>query len=650
VQKEIAGNSLVNKPKKMMRRIFTSSSTDEDVLDTMEDFEKHKHYSTTYSGSEISHDGDLTPPTIDDDSAALKSTTTLSSYFDIFNKVSTEKSHLNKVTSVSIDFKNRNDTLYTSGMDGLACRWKINHNHQKKNLSGKTSPTSENAEDDSMELDFLYERQTGPILSQFLFNEFLFIGGIDEYLSVFYIHNEKPMTRLKCNSPVTSIFAFEYMANDFNIVGSVCVGLRNGEINMYSILKQYNKVGKWIGTALLPNEQFNKNNILKHSRQINSISICSGKEIIDSYELQKQYVASQKGSTLQVSSSNSANLHDKSTPSTPTTTNPPSATEPATVKMQGGPYFDPLLIVSAGNDCFVKIWSPSTGDLLFVKEFDSPCMKVATTSFTKDDAKVRFFFVAHYNDTSIFSVSSKSKKPSDFRVHFNINQFFLHQVSENFDQHLKSSNFSPATPRSKRDRGYSTAISFKEEVLTQKTLHGNSTMEPSVSKNGYLYLIGWNSMQARLEIWLYNLFDQKTKPVSQFQQKLYDVTYLTQLSLERSRVYQNGTDLITEFTLVYSTFKKANIKHISLKKPLVDVQQNRRSVTPGSTAPVNINLDSIVLPKTTFAGSQRYFEEFSDLFTMVTTKKSIEMRNPIKIAQTIQNCAEQLKAIPNIGK
>ncbi|KAG2375039.1 hypothetical protein C9374_010043 [Naegleria lovaniensis] len=729
------------------RRLFHSSTTDDDLLHTLDDFDRANNNTprSVTSGSTNDEQQQLVSNSTSlqksSDLEFLENSNTTSTatdcsqqhnYYEIFNKISHHKTHLNKVMSISVDHRHKNNIYYTTAMDGVACRWKLVELVKNRmsaqielpssSLTSSSSFSFPNMEDLSnlLELDFMYERQTGAVLSHCLFHEFLLTGSDDHFLTLFYIHNEKPMTRIKCNDVVTSIFAFDYLANDFNIVGSVLVGLRNGELNMFSILKQYSKLGKWTGVALIPNETFNRNHTPRHARQINFMTICPSKEVLENYVMNQSQVPSalsiltsttsgQQGTagsggvanhsqqTLSHHSNTTSSTGHSNNVSTHNNNNNHSinASTPeidySTVKSNGGPYSDPFLIVSAANDCFVKIWSPSTGDLLFLKEFDSPCTKVITTSFRRDSVRHRFFFVSHYNDLSIFTVNTKSKYATDFRVHYNINQFFLHQFSEFIDKNLNDSSTTTTTSSStsstkteksqkvktqsshsaatsRRDRGYSTALSVKENSQTSSntsstTVHNNNKStsvhtlnEIPVSKNGYIYLIGWNSMQARLEIWLYNLFDQKAKPTSQYQQKLQGVTFLQNLTLDRSSVVQERTDLITTFSVVYSTFKKTSVKKLILRKSLIEASSMDTTsllVSSSNNTVTIVKTQSPSSPKTPPTAlkimPQLYCNaEFRDLYHMATTKRAAEMRNPVKIAQLIQNFSKELSEIGSI--
>ena len=699
--------------KKMMnnfRRLFHSSTTEDDLLNTLEDFDRANNNTRSLT-SGIDEPSDLEFLENSSTTSTAIDCSQQHNYYEIFNKISHHKSHLNKVMSISVD--HRHNTFYTTAMDGVTCRWKLaggsdlTKNNRvsaqielpSSSLTSSSSFSFPNLEDLSnlLELDFMYERQTGAVISQCLFHEFLLTGSDDQFLTLFYVHNEKPMTRIKCNDVVTSIFAFEYLANDFNIVGSVLVGLRNGELNMFSILKQYSKLGKWSGVSLIPNETFNRNHTPRHMRQINFITVCPSKEVLENYEMNQpqnapsalsiltssmsgQNTSSQSSASSlhsQQSQTTSANTNSNATNSNTNSNSSTLEIDYSTVKSHGGPYSDSILIVSASNDCFVKIWSPSTGDLLFLKEFDSPCTKVITTAFRRDSVRHRFFFVSHYNDLSIFTVNTKSKYATDFRVHYNINQFFLHQFSEFIDKNLNDMQNVGSTPTkgssscqqkssktsssssSRRDRGYSTALSAKENSTpsgghTKSTSSAHTLNEIPASKNGYIYLIGWNSMQARLEIWLYNLFDQKAKPTSQYQQKLQGVTFLQNLTLDKSSVVQDGTDLMTTFTVVYSVFKKTSVKKLILRKSLLEGSGDNTTRVLISTTTI-VNTKSPSSPKTPSTPlkpmPQLYCNsEFRDLYHMATTKRAAEMRNPVKIAQLIQNFSKELSEIGSIGK
>ncbi|EFC42514.1 hypothetical protein NAEGRDRAFT_58544 [Naegleria gruberi] len=687
----------------MIRRIFTSSATDDDVLDVMEEYEKNsKRYSIeSDEGLLETKRNESNNNTQTDGSTPTSSETTSdsahyspNSYFDIFTKMSKSKKHTNKISSISIDNRHKNNTIYTSGMDGISCRWMINHSKNRSSVqidlpsSSLTSNSSLPEIEDfskSIQLDFMYEKLPSLIITQHLFNEFLFVSTDDMMLTLFYIHNEKPMFKIKCNQVVTCIFAFECTnnSNDMNIAGNVCVGLRNGEFNMYSIQKQYSKLGKWVGTALIPNESFNRNYTPRHFRQINYIGLLNSKEVMECYELNKssahtnsllissssssggggnsgmaasslnvtasqQSTSSMTSQSSSVANSNSSSGAGGGSSSTVTSGAASTFVEVDYTKVNyhiKEPITDQMLLITASNDCFVKIWTISGGELIFMKEFDSPCTKVVTTSFRKDTIRTRFFFVSHSNDISIFSLTGKAKHPADFRVHFNINQFFLHQVPESFDQNLNSSpsNLAGKSPsKSRRDRGYSTALSAKDSSnSTSQSGSTNKYVEIPVSKNGYIYLIGWNSMQARMEVWLYNLHDQKTKPISQYQQKILGVTFLQNLVLDRTHTNQFGTDLITTFTVMYSCYKKLYIKNLILRKSLLESSKKPILIVPSIlSSAISVDMSS---PPTEAILPQKYCNSnFSDLYYTITTKKVLEMRNPVKVAQIIQNHFKEL--------
>src|SRR3989338_160809 len=119
----------------MIRRIFTSSTTEDDVLEVMEDYEK-KRYSTE-SDEGVSDSKSRKSTNLNETQQDLNSSSESSpqqqhgdenvyspnSYFDLFNKMSKSKKHSNKISSICLDNRHKNNTIYTSAMDGISCRW-----------------------------------------------------------------------------------------------------------------------------------------------------------------------------------------------------------------------------------------------------------------------------------------------------------------------------------------------------------------------------------------------------------------------------------------------------------------------------------------------------------------------------------------------
>ncbi|KAL9658535.1 hypothetical protein ABK040_006074 [Willaertia magna] len=473
----------------MMRKLFTSSSsTEDDLLDSVEGFEPRRGSALSEDSSSPNHNHEKLEVEDNENSSPITSNSTSNNYYyDTFNKLALSKTHLNKITGLVNDKSNKNDAFYTCGFDGITCRWRLKQHDINQ-----------------MELDFLYEKvHHGSILSICLEGELLFTGGDDCQLCCYYIHSEKALAKIKLNSPITSIYSFDYMANDFNIVGSVVVGLRNGEMNMFNIQKTYNKFGKWIGLNLNPNEIFNKKNVTKHERQINYITSCSSKEIFKD-------------------------------------------------------MIDNSIILSCGNDCYLKVWSPSTGEILFSKQFEAPCTKVETLLKEGVDGVSRFFFISHYSDISIFEMNTK--KSSDYRVHFNINQFFLFTCHSPLDvNNLSIQSFK------RRDRGNSLT---REKILTSQRRITNNENNEIVSTDGSAYLIGWNSMRGRIEIWIYNLNDSKQKPFLLNSIKLFDIIFLQNLTFAKYDVAYTTEDILNNLTIFYTCSKKVYGLNVDIKRPI----------------------------------------------------------------------------------